>query len=440
MQYVLSGLKVVFRAIGSICVTAVCAVLFVLAQIVLSGVIYDLPMAVWVCLVTGGACVVMGILYARQRAHLSLVAKRWRWVVLTLLACMAVAAWLRVTTFGPATLALGLGAAPGTFVLFGGFGILFTLVCVWRRAWKTVYVAGTLSCIVMGGALLVLIAQVSYARSEGVVLSGQEVFSAEDVDVRSADTVYEYKQIDGVTLKAGIWRPKAGTIQRDKTIVLIHGGGFAAGSYTDMKNLGSFLSSEGYSAVSIDYRMAPPPRWKDATQDVLDAFAWLQTHRSLIGATSDKIVPVGVSAGGNLALNAAYLASGRGIEGIVGVAGVYPPADLRDIYHATTFQNPQPVITQYVGGSPEQVPGQWQYASPTSHVRADLPPTFLLTGAHDHLVYVSSVESFARRVQASGSMVELHVIPYADHSFDIRYNSPASAIERALLQRWLEKV
>lgn len=436
MQNLVSGLKTILRIIGALCATVLCGVLFLLAQVVLSGVIYDLPFAGWVCLAATSAWVAVIVIYIRRHSRFVAVA----WILLTLLACVAAAAWLRYTTIGPAMLALGVGAAPGTFVIFGGFGMVLTLICAWRKAWRTVCVAGVLSSIVMGGAVLVLVAQVSYAHSEGVSLTGSEVFSAEDVGVRGADAVYTYKQADGATLRAGLWRPKDGTAQRDKTIVLIHGGGFATGSYTDMKNLGSFLSSLGYSTISIDYRLTPPARWKDATQDVLDAFVWLRTHQALVGATSDKIIPIGVSAGGNLALNAAYLAPEQHIGGIVATAGVYAPVDLRDVYYATDFQNPQPVIAQYVGGTPEQVPAQWQYASPSSRVRAGLPPTFLLTGAHDHLVYPAPLESFTQRLRSSGNTVELHVVPFADHSFDIRYNSPGSAIERGLLQRWLEKI
>ena len=141
MQNLVSGLKTILRIIGALCATVLCGVLFLLAQVVLSGVIYDLPFAGWVCLAATSAWVAVIVIYIRRRSRFVAAA----WILLTLLACVAAAAWLRYTTIGPAMLALGVGAAPGTFVIFGGFGMVLTLICAWRKAWRTVCVAGVLS-------------------------------------------------------------------------------------------------------------------------------------------------------------------------------------------------------------------------------------------------------------------------------------------------------
>ena len=101
----------------------------------------------------------------------------------------------------------------------------------------------------------------------------------------------------------------------------------------------------GYLVFDIEYRLAPPPRWQDAPSDALCALGWFQGEASRYGVDPARIVVMGDSAGGNLAMVAGY-SPGGGIEASgltpscdvdpvppAGVVAMYPVADLAATWH-----------------------------------------------------------------------------------------------------------
>lgn len=61
----------------------------------------------------------------------------------------------------------------------------------------------------------------------------------------------------------------------------------------------------------IDYRLATPtsPSWQQATGDVKCAVGWVNDHAARFGVDPERIGLLGSSAGGHLALLAAYSTS-----------------------------------------------------------------------------------------------------------------------------------
>src|SRR3954454_13674635 len=63
--------------------------------------------------------------------------------------------------------------------------------------------------------------------------------------------------------------------------ILVHGGGFDAGSKsTNMKPLFDLLTDAGFAWFSIDYRMAPEFRFPQAIEDVNSAIRWVKKNAS----------------------------------------------------------------------------------------------------------------------------------------------------------------
>jgi acetyl esterase len=79
----------------------------------------------------------------------------------------------------------------------------------------------------------------------------------------------------------------------------IHGGAFHFMSRKTHWLMGLLFASQGYVVYNVEYRLAPRYRFPAAVQDVLDAYAWIVTHRSAHGAAG-PIVVAGESAGANL--------------------------------------------------------------------------------------------------------------------------------------------
>lgn len=85
----------------------------------------------------------------------------------------------------------------------------------------------------------------------------------------------------------------------DRIILYIHGGGFVTGSSEARRSFTFYIADKlGLNVVSIDYRLAPENPFPAGPEDCLAAYrALLEEY------TSNKIILLGESAGGNLVLS-----------------------------------------------------------------------------------------------------------------------------------------
>jgi alpha-L-fucosidase 2 len=83
--------------------------------------------------------------------------------------------------------------------------------------------------------------------------------------------------------------------------ILIHGGGFDAGSRsTNVRPLFEPLANAGFAWFSIDYRLAPEAHFPEAIADVNSAIRWVKAHSAEYHVDPGRIVLIGESAGGHL--------------------------------------------------------------------------------------------------------------------------------------------
>lgn len=99
-------------------------------------------------------------------------------------------------------------------------------------------------------------------------------------------------------------------------VVLVHGGGFAAGSRAMHADDALAYARRGWVAVTIDYRLDPGAGTSTtahraaanaALADARRAVAWLRDHAATYGIDPDRIAALGASAGGEIALGLALL-------------------------------------------------------------------------------------------------------------------------------------
>jgi acetyl esterase/lipase len=267
----------------------------------------------------------------------------------------------------------------------------------------------------------------------------------------TADEVIVYATVDGVDLHAAVWRARSAAAHDGDSpgIVFVHGGAFISGGLGSRPELFSDVAAAGIAVVDVEYRLASPPRWSDAPADVLCALGWVEAHAEELGIDPVKIVIAGESAGGNLAMLAGYAAGTDELTSSCGgvptpPSGVYavaPAADLAGIWSDFSINALDlPFPEAYVGGPPSEYPDRYEFASPLRLIRADIPPTFLLTGANDHFVMPSRVTSVAERIHAGGADCTLVVAPFADHGFDGFPNGYGNQLQRVLLPRFVAAV
>ena len=159
-------------------------------------------------------------------------------------------------------------------------------------------------------------------------------------------------------------------------------------------------------AGAVDYRRPPEHRFPAAPDDVDRAVAWLRRHAVALGVDEGRLVSLGDSAGGNLALVAALRNPGVFAATVL----VYPFVDPSGRHHRPERDNR--------GLTAAESAWYWQQyaAAPGDLARPDLapiespalgglPPTLVVAAEHD-LLLGEDVE-LARRVERAGAAVTL---------------------------------
>ena len=98
------------------------------------------------------------------------------------------------------------------------------------------------------------------------------------------------------------------------------------------------LLDSGFIPVSVDYRFCPETNLLEGPMtDVRDALAWVRNtlpslarKRSDVRITGDRVVAVGWSTGGHLALSLGWTAAAAGVQPPQAILAFYSPSDYED--------------------------------------------------------------------------------------------------------------
>jgi acetyl esterase/lipase len=234
-------------------------------------------------------------------------------------------------------------------------------------------------------------------------------------------------------------RPGGAPIDAAPVVVVIHGGSWQGGGPEQLPRLNSVLAHHGYAVAAIAYRHAPGHAFPAQLEDVASAITYLKRRSRDLGLDGDRMALLGRSAGGQLALLAAYTLRDPSIRGVV---SFYGPTDL-----AWGWANPSPprvhdsrgILAAYLGGSPETHAATFAAASPITFA-ADAVPTLLLHGARDELVSVEHARRLAAALESAGRRYTYLELPWATHGCDFAFRGPCGQVTRVAVERFLDTV
>ncbi|MEV0444192.1 alpha/beta hydrolase [Streptomyces spectabilis] len=272
-----------------------------------------------------------------------------------------------------------------------------------------------------------------------------------------------YARPGGERVRLDLWTlPKRPAVRRP-AVVWVHGGGWNKGHRSQSPRWNRWLNDRGWSVFDIDYRLAPGVTQLDQIRDVRCAVRWVRRHAHTYGVDPERLVLAGSSAGGNLALAAAYArapsshapgawrAAGTKSErhtrsvcamrdsAVAGVVSLYGPTDMRRLIERTVLRA-DPLMPRLMGGSAAGAPERYRLGSPARLVHRRVPPTLLLHGGADRAVPVAQARDLARRLAAAGARASYVELPWADHCFDVNWGGWASQVARAALGRFLDGI
>jgi acetyl esterase/lipase len=208
------------------------------------------------------------------------------------------------------------------------------------------------------------------------------------------------------------------------------------------------LNTRGYDVFDVEYELPPPPRWQDEVGDVKCAVGWVEAHAAAYHLDRRRISVMGYSAGGNLAMLAAYSAGDARLPpscdlptvAIRSVVNLYGPADLALLYRSSGSRDYiDGALRRYVGGSPTQYPDRYRVLSPVSHVNARTPPTITLLGESDRIVPTDQAHVLDEALVRAGVPHATYLLPATDHGFDVNWNGFGTQIARAVIGKFLER-
>jgi acetyl esterase/lipase len=204
-------------------------------------------------------------------------------------------------------------------------------------------------------------------------------------------------------------------------IVWVHGGGFIAGSRSDLSGYLQILASHGYVTLAIDYSLAPGARFPTPVQQVNAALAYIATHAERFGIDPRRMFLAGDSAGAQIAAQAALVISepdyARRIQVTAGIPGASlrglvlycGPYDLPRLPPEGAYGDMTRIFVWAYVGTPNLRSAEVGQLSLPPHLTANYPPVFLSVGNADPLV--SQSMAFAEAARAQGVQVDALFFP-----------------------------
>jgi len=239
----------------------------------------------------------------------------------------------------------------------------------------------------------------------------------------------------GVPLKMEVYLPSE--VGKYPAVVVIYGGAWQYGNPHANSEFNQYLANHGYTVFAIDYRHAPKYWFPSQLDDVRTALNFVRKHADEYEADPERMILLGRSAGAHLAMLAAYQPDAPPIRAVV---NYYGPVNLTEGYK--TPPNPDPihsraVLKAFLGGSLEELPNQYQIASPINYLTHPLPPTLLIYGSRDNLVEARFGKQMYERLDDSGNTAVFLEIPWAEHAFDAVFNGVSNQLALYYTERFL---
>lgn len=205
-----------------------------------------------------------------------------------------------------------------------------------------------------------------------------------------------------------------------KGLVLIHGGAWTSGDKTDFNEFIGVLKQRlpGYALFNINYRLASFPStnlFPTQEMDVKTAFAFIASRVSEYKFNLTKIVVLGASAGGHLALLQVYKNATPEVKAIVDMFG---PTDLTAYYNGLTEPIVKSTMEALLSGTPTTNAAMYQGSSPLNYVTAQSPPTLIFHGGLDPLVPLSQSSSLKAKLDAVKVPAQLVIYPAEGHGWE----------------------
>lgn len=219
------------------------------------------------------------------------------------------------------------------------------------------------------------------------------------------DKDVEYKNINGISLKADIYYPKDQS-KKYPGIAMVHGGGWISGSKKNEKYMAMELASKGYVVIAVGYRLADVAKFPAGVEDIETGIQWLKKNHKKYGLDKKKIAVYGESAGAQMATLVGVKSKNK-IQAIVNVDGI------------VSFIHPEAEESTYAAywldGDRDVNLKNWTAASPLKYVDKNTPPTLFINSSQPR--FHAGRDDMMNKLRNYNIQTEFHEIKDSPHSF-----------------------
>lgn len=185
-------------------------------------------------------------------------------------------------------------------------------------------------------------------------------------------------------------------------LLYFHAGYWQSRDKAQFRFLAPFFQARGLHFVAVNYPLCPEVSLTALTQAVLPSVPAVRSHLASHGLGGLPLVVAGHSAGGHLAAEIALAASaeGAGVQGVLGISGVYDPEPL-----VSTTLNQKLLLTE----------GTAAQANVVRRVRPRLPPGLWVVGGAETPAFLAQNAAMHTAWQGAGNASACVEVPEADH-------------------------
>jgi acetyl esterase/lipase len=250
---------------------------------------------------------------------------------------------------------------------------------------------------------------------------------ADTVSAPAVDIVRDvvFRRIGDIELRLDLYLPE--DLHRPTPVIVwISGGGWRMQRRGVSPSLTRLFTQRGYAMVDIEYRSTAVEAWPAQLDDVRDAVQFVVSIAEECRIDASSIGLWGSSAGGHLALMAAFGSVGPGRRQMPPIGAVVAGCAPSDLLTLDADALPGGLLSDVdsrdpswglLGGRPASRPHAARAASPVHQVRAGVPPTFLLHGDNDLLVGPLQSRRLFEALADAGAEAHYALVHRAGHGF-----------------------
>lgn len=243
----------------------------------------------------------------------------------------------------------------------------------------------------------------------------EHVFVKEDLS--QPKTILNVSYGKDTAQRMDIYLPANRSVYSTKSIILIHGGGWNSGSKNDFATyIDSFQKRmPDYAIFNLDYRLVNGSNlFPTQEHDVKTAIDFIVENSNQYHINKTKLVLLGASAGGHLALLQGYKYNNPKVAAIIDFFG---PTDLVRMFQKPWHPYVPFVLQMITGTTPKQNLSLYQQSSPINYVSTHSAPTLILHGGSDNFVNVSQSKSLKEKLDKAGVKNDLVIYPGKQHGW-----------------------